>query len=109
MEKKKDKMPYGPASTHFGPAEQSTRAVHHSPSAPTIGPHLSVPRARASTELWAPRVRFSPNGFTAHGGHAIGAFLARPTQRTALGDKAPPALAIPLVLGYLSSLGKPNF
>jgi hypothetical protein len=102
-------MPYGPASTHFGPTEQPTRAVHHSPSAPTLGPHLSVPRARASTELWPPRVKFVPNGFTTHGGHAIGVFLARPTQRTALGDKATSAQGFPLVPGYLSSRGKPNF
>jgi hypothetical protein len=27
--KKKDKMPYGPASTRFGPAEQPTCAARH--------------------------------------------------------------------------------
>ena len=47
MEKKKDKMPYGPTFTHFGPAEQPTRVAHHSAAAPTPGARPSVADSRA--------------------------------------------------------------
>jgi hypothetical protein len=53
IKRKKDKMPYGPASTHFGPAVQPTRAAR----APSFPPCADRPGPRAATPVagvWGP-------------------------------------------------------